>query len=64
MAHEKIKEQGLSSDIVEACLAHIETNKIKVAYNRESKMKCYEEKKNYYNGGLIAWINKKQRIKI
>lgn len=33
------------SDIIEFCLAHAETNKIKVAYNRKSKMKYYEEKK-------------------
>ena len=49
-AHEKYKEHGFHSDIIESCLAHAETNKIKAAYNRESKMKYYEEKKE-----LMQW---------
>ena len=49
-AHEKIKEHGFHSDIIESCLAHAETNKIKAAYNRESKMKYYDEKKE-----LMQW---------
>lgn len=49
-AHEKTKEHGFHSDIIESCLAHAETNKIKAAYNRESKMKYFEEKKE-----LIQW---------
>lgn len=50
IAHEKIKEHGFHSDIIESCLAHAETNKIKAAYNRESKMKYYDEKKE-----LMQW---------
>ncbi|MDY3203637.1 MAG: hypothetical protein RBR70_01020 [Arcobacter sp.] len=38
-AHEKIKEHGFHSDIIEACLAHKEKNRVKASYNRESKMK-------------------------
>jgi integrase len=49
-AHEKIKEHGFNSDIIESCLAHIEKNKVKAAYNRESKFKYFEEKKE-----LIQW---------
>lgn len=49
-AHEKIKEHGFNSDIIESCLAHAETNKVKAAYNRESKMKYFEEKKE-----LMQW---------
>jgi integrase len=50
VAHEKIKEHGFHSDIIEACLAHTETNKVKAAYNRESKMKYYDDKKE-----LMQW---------
>ncbi|MBL3518900.1 tyrosine-type recombinase/integrase [Arcobacter lanthieri] len=50
IAHEKVKEHGFHSDIIESCLAHAETNKIKAAYNRESKMKYYDEKKE-----LMQW---------
>lgn len=52
-AHEKIKEHGFNSDIIESCLAHAETNKVKAAYNRESKMKYYEEKKEL----MLWWAN-------
>lgn len=50
IAHELYKEHGFHSDIIEACLAHKEKNKIKAAYNRESKMKYYDEKKE-----LMQW---------
>jgi integrase len=50
IAHESYKEHGFHSDIIEACLAHKEKNKIKAAYNRESKFKYFEEKKE-----LIQW---------
>lgn len=50
IAHELYKEHGFHSDIIEACLAHKEKNKIKAAYNRESKFKYFEEKKE-----LIQW---------
>ena len=46
IAHEKIDEHGLNSDIIEAFLAHREQNKIKAAYNRNNKMKYFKEKKN------------------
>ena len=49
-AHELYKEHGFHSDIIEACLAHKEKNRVKAAYNRESKFKYFEEKKE-----LIQW---------
>lgn len=50
IAHEKTKEHGQNSDVIEACLAHTEPNKIKAAYNRENKMKYFDEKKE-----LVDW---------
>ncbi|RXK05391.1 tyrosine-type recombinase/integrase [Halarcobacter bivalviorum] len=50
IAHELYKEHGFHSDIIESCLAHKEKNKVKAAYNRESKYKYFEEKKE-----LIQW---------
>ena len=50
IAHEKINEHGHHSDIIELCLAHEERNQVKAAYNRENKMKHYEERKE-----LIQW---------
>ena len=50
IAHEKISEHGFHSDIIEACLAHAEQNKVKAAYNRTNKMKYFEEKK-----ALVQW---------
>lgn len=50
ITHELYKEHGFHSDIIEACLAHKEKNKIKAAYNRESKYKYFEEKKE-----LVQW---------
>lgn len=50
IAHELYKEHGFHSDIIEACLAHKEKNKVKAAYNRESKYKYFDEKKQ-----LIQW---------
>lgn len=52
IAHEKISEHGFSSDIIESCLAHEEKNRVKSAYNRESKMKYFKEKKE-----LLEWWN-------
>jgi len=43
--HENITEHGLSSDIIESCLAHAEQNSVKRAYNRESKYKYIDEKR-------------------
>lgn len=48
--HENIKSHGLYSDIIESCLAHVELNSVKAAYNRESKFKYFEEKKQ-----LMQW---------
>ena len=45
IAHEKIVEHGCQSDIIESCLAHIDSNKVKSAYNRDSTMKYFQEKK-------------------
>ena len=50
IAYEYYKEHGFHSDIIESCLAHKEKNKVKAAYNRESKYKYYEEKKE-----LMQW---------
>ncbi|AYJ79596.1 hypothetical protein AN286_05355 [Aliarcobacter cryaerophilus ATCC 43158] len=50
IAYEYYKEHGLHSDIIESCLAHKEKNKVKAAYNRESKYKYFEEKKE-----LMQW---------
>ncbi|PPK60320.1 phage integrase family protein [Malaciobacter marinus] len=50
IAHELYKEHGFYSDIIESCLAHKEKNKVKAAYNRESKYKYFDEKKE-----LIQW---------
>jgi integrase len=50
ITNELYKEHGFHSDIIEACLAHKEKNKVRAAYNRESKYKYFEEKKE-----LIQW---------
>ena len=44
IAYEYYKEHGFHSDIIESCLAHKEKNRVKAAYNRESKYKYYVEK--------------------
>ena len=50
ITYEYYKEHGFHSDIIESCLAHKEKNKVKAAYNRESKYKYFEEKKE-----LMQW---------
>ena len=50
ISHEHIKEHGFSSDIIESCLAHSEQNRVKAAYNRESKTKYLDEKRE-----LLQW---------
>ena len=50
IAYESYKEHGFHSDIIESCLAHKEKNRVKAAYNRESKYKYFEEKKE-----LMQW---------
>ena len=50
IAYESYKEHGFHSDIIESCLAHKEKNRVKAAYNRESKYKYFEEKKD-----LMQW---------
>ena len=50
IAYENYKEHGFHSDIIESCLAHKEKNRVKAAYNRESKYKYFEEKKE-----LMQW---------
>ncbi len=50
IAYEYYKEHGFHSDIIESCLAHKERNRVKAAYNRESKYKYFEEKKE-----LMQW---------
>ncbi|WP_151950821.1 tyrosine-type recombinase/integrase [Aliarcobacter butzleri] len=50
IAHELYKEHGFHSDIIEVCLAHKEKNRVKASYNRESRFKYFDEKKE-----LIQW---------
>ena len=50
IANELYKEHGFHSDIIEACLSHKEKNKVRAAYNRESKYKYIEEKRE-----LLQW---------
>jgi integrase len=50
IAHELYKEHGFHSDIIESCLAHKEKNRVKAAYNRTSKFKYFDEKKE-----LLQW---------
>lgn len=49
-AYENVAEHHLHSDIIESCLAHSEPNRVKAAYNRESKYKYLEEKRK-----LMQW---------
>lgn len=49
-AYEHISEHHLHSDIIESCLAHAEANKVKAAYNRSSKYKYLDEKRD-----LMQW---------
>jgi integrase len=57
IAHEKIKEHGFNSDIIESCLAHMERNKVKAAYNRDSRMKYIDEKRELLQW-WADWLNK------
>ena len=50
IAHDNISKHGFSSEIIESCLAHTDTNKVRSAYNRDSKMKYFKEKK-----ALLEW---------
>ena len=50
IAHENITKHGFSTEIIESCLAHTDTNKVRSAYNRDSKMKYFNEKKE-----LLDW---------
>lgn len=49
-AHENVSLHGKNSDIIESCLAHAELNTVKKAYNRESKFKYLDEKRE-----LMQW---------
>lgn len=49
-AHELRKEHTFDSEIIELCLAHKEKNRVKSAYDRASKYKYIEEKKE-----LLQW---------
>ena len=57
IAHELYKEHGFHSDIIEACLAHKEKNRVKAAYNRVSKYKYFDEKKELIQW-YANWLNK------
>ncbi|MCD6259244.1 MAG: integrase arm-type DNA-binding domain-containing protein [Helicobacteraceae bacterium] len=50
IAHDNISVHGHHSDVIELCLAHAEQNQVKAAYNRENKMKHFDERKD-----LIKW---------
>ena len=50
IAHEKIKEHGHHSDIIEFCLAHEQRNSVKAAYSRDTKMRYLDERRE-----LIQW---------
>lgn len=50
VCNDNMKSHGFNSDIIEACLAHKDRNAVRRAYNRESKMKYFDEKKE-----LIQW---------
>ena len=39
IAHERQDEHGQSSDVIELCLAHVEKNKVKDAYNHAKNLK-------------------------
>ena len=56
-AYECYKEHGFHSDIIESCLAHKEKNRVKASYNRESKYKYFEEKKELMQWGA-DWLDK------
>ncbi len=48
--YELYKEHGFSGEIIESCLAHKKKNRVKAAYNRITKYKYIEEKRE-----LIQW---------
>ena len=50
IAHELYKEHGFHSDIIKSCLDKKKKNRVKASYNRESKFKYFEEKKE-----LVQW---------
>jgi len=56
IAHDNIQYHGHHSDVIELSLAHIEPNKIKSAYNRDSKLKHFEERKKLLHWWAI-WLN-------
>jgi integrase len=60
LSHDNISNHGFYSDIIESCLAHADNNQIRAAYNRDSKMKYYAEKKklmNWYGNYLDSLEN-------
>ncbi len=61
ITHEKIKEHEFNSDIIESCLAHEERNQVKASYNRSSKMKYFEEKKELMQW-YADWLDKLKSI--
>lgn len=50
IAYEKQEEHGYSGFVIEACLSHSDSNKVRSAYNRENKMKYLSQKRE-----LIKW---------
>jgi len=47
--HDMMSKHGYNSMIIEACLSHADTNKVRTAYNRSDKTKYLEEKRGLIN---------------
>jgi len=56
IAHDNISVHGHHSDVIELCLAHTEQNQVKAAYNRENKMKHFDERKDLIHW-YAGWLN-------
>ncbi|MBS5828281.1 MAG: tyrosine-type recombinase/integrase [Campylobacter concisus] len=54
ICHEKRAEHKQNSDIIELCLAHIETNKVKDAYNHAKNLKERKELMLWWQGFIYA----------
>jgi integrase len=55
--HNMISTHGYSSEIIEACLAHVDSNKVRAAYNRSDEYKYLEEKRElmqFYTDWLLC----------
>ncbi len=57
IAYENMQEHGFSGKVIEALLAHKETNKVKEAYNRASYKKSMRELISWYENHLKNLLN-------